>query len=903
MTKARTLSKPAILGEEPSVPENSPASAIKEKTLHMIGNAHIDPVWLWQWQEGYHEVLASFRSALDRLEEYDGFIFVSSSAAFYQWVEKSDPEMFEEIRRRVHEGRWEIVGGWWIQPDCNIPNGESFVRQALYAQRYFLEKFGVTARVGYNVDSFGHHAMLPQLLKKSGLEYYVFMRPSPHEKGLPGRLFWWESDDGSRVLAYRIPFEYGTWGKDLEKHVQRCVGELREQVNELMCFYGVGNHGGGPTKENIDSILRLREREDMPKLEFSSPNRYFEAMAQKDLRLPVVHEDLQHHASGCYAAHSGVKRWNRRAENLLATAEKLATLASQVTGQALHEDLAHAWKGVLFNQFHDILAGTSLEDAYEDARDLYGEAMAIGSRALNEAMQALAWNIDIPYQDGVRPLVVFNQHGWRVNGPVEIEIARLRDGEVLIDESGNQLPLQVSQSAATAQGRQKLLFAVELPALGYRTFRLVKTAETGGAGSHDKGSSSRSRAGGATAGAGARGSTDSGNHSSLELTVHDYEPALLQATECVLENERFRLEVDPETGWFSSLRDKDAQTEVLSGPAARPVVIDDPSDTWGHNVFSFTNRVGEFRAISVKLIENGPVRGVLRIESRYGESLLVQDVSMYRDRAAIDVSATVDWREPHKMLKLRFPTNLHFMRATFETPYGHIERFANEEEKPGQSWVDLSGTARDSGDLYGLSILNDSKYSFDVNIRDIGLTVLRNPVYAHHIPAQPESDGRYSYTDQGVQRFRYTLLPHSGGWGESGTVRRAVELNARPLPLLATFHPGPLPQRASYLTVDCRNVDVSVLKPAEDGAGVIVRAFETSGNRTTATIRLPAWQRTITAEFGPSEIKTFLLPATPQREVLETDLIERPLEQEARVAQPAERNATATEDRAKEESA
>ncbi len=180
----------------------------KAATLHMIGNAHIDPVWLWRWQEGCHEVLASFRSALDRLNEDPDFVFVSSSAVFYSWVEQIQPAMFEEIRARVREGRWEIVGGWWLQPDCNIPGGESFVRQGLYGQRYFKTKFGVTARVGYNVDSFGHHGMLPQILKQSGLDYYVFMRPNPQEQGLPGRLFWWESNDGSRVLAYRIPFEY-----------------------------------------------------------------------------------------------------------------------------------------------------------------------------------------------------------------------------------------------------------------------------------------------------------------------------------------------------------------------------------------------------------------------------------------------------------------------------------------------------------------------------------------------------------------------------------------------------------------------------------------------------------------------------------------------------------------------
>ncbi|MDQ4100016.1 MAG: hypothetical protein M3121_05915 [Chloroflexota bacterium] len=222
-------------------------------TLHMIGNGHIDPVWLWPWPEGFHEVTATFRAALDRIAESDDFVFTASSAAMYEWVEKQQPAMFDEIKRRVTEGRWVIVGGWWVQPDCNLPSGESFVRQALYGQRYFLEKFGRTATVGYNVDSFGHHAMLPALLRGAGLDSYVFMRPQEHEMGLPGRLFHWEGADGSRVLAFRIPYAY-TSRDNLPTHVERCATELRPPLMESMCFYGVGNHGGGPTKESLQWI-------------------------------------------------------------------------------------------------------------------------------------------------------------------------------------------------------------------------------------------------------------------------------------------------------------------------------------------------------------------------------------------------------------------------------------------------------------------------------------------------------------------------------------------------------------------------------------------------------------------------------------------------------------------------
>ncbi len=806
---------------------------MKDKTLHMIGNAHIDLVWLWRWQEGFHEVKASFRSALDRLNEYDDFLFVSSSAVCYEWVERSDPAMFEEIRARVREGRWEIVGGWWLQPDCNIPSGESFVRQALYGQRYFKEKFGVTARVGYNVDSFGHHGMLPQLLKGSGLDYYVFMRPGPHEKGLPGRLFKWQSDDGSSVLAFRIPFEYCTWGADLEKHIRRCAAELRGPVTEMMCFYGVGNHGGGPTKENLKSIARLGALDDVPKLVFSTPDRYFAEVEARYPDLPVVVGDLQHHASGCYAAHSGVKRWNRKAEQLLGAAEKWSTVAQELTGQPYPDDLAHAWKGVLFNQFHDILAGTSLEEAYDDARDLYGEALAIGARALNYAAQAVAWNIAIPEEPDCKPIVVFNPHAWEVDGLVEIEMPRIKEGSVLLDETDAFIPWQAVQSQATAQGRQGLCFRAALPPLGYRTFRLVIRPE-----------------------------------------LEQPHVTTVQATDSLLENDLLRLEFDPETGAIASLFDKAVGAEVFIGGGAKAVVIEDTSDTWSHNVFRFDKVVGEFRAKRISLLEHGPVKSVVRVSSVYKDSTLTQDFAVYPGSRKIDVRATVNWNEQHRALKLRFPISVHFMRATYEIPYGHIERFANGEEEPAQSWVDVSGTERDTGSLYGFSLLNDSKYSFDVNVRDIGMTVLRSPIYAHHDPMVPDSETEYSYIDQGIQRFAYSLLPHIGGWEEAETVQRAAELNAPPTALLATFHDGPLPQRGAFFEVDSPSVVASVLKRAEDGDALIVRLYETQKAKAEATITLPTLGRSFKASFGPCEIKTFRIPHDAQQAVSEVNLLE-----------------------------
>ena len=807
---------------------------MKAQKLHMIGNAHIDPVWLWQWQEGYHEVHATFRSALDRMEAYPDFVFVASSAAFYAWIEQSDPAMFREIQDRVKQGRWGIAGGWWVEPDCNIPCGESFVRQGLYGQGYFREKFGLHAQTGFNVDSFGHAATLPQILRKSGIDYYVFLRPMPHEKELPARLFWWQSGDGSRLMAFRIPFAYTYWGDDLESHARKCLVEMHAPLSEMMCFYGVGNHGGGPTIRHIECINQLAADQNFPaEVLFSTPEAFFQAAQIHNASIATVQDELQHHASGCYAAHSGIKRWNRQAENRLLAAEKWSLVANWTTSLPYPSEFGRAWKNVLFNQFHDTLAGTAIETAYDDARDAYGEALAIADRALTNSVQSLARQIHIPAVDGDVPLVVFNPLAFPLKAPIEMESIRWPADAILLDDTGKTIPHQSVQPATTA-GRARLALMAELPALGYRTYTL--RAPHSPAGNSDQ-------------------------------------EQVIQAADHLLQGPRFRLEFDPQTGWITSLRDLKYSVDVFSGLAARPVVIDDPHDTWGHGIYRWDQVIGEFREAQIKLVEHGPVKSVLRVTSRYGASRLIQDFSMYPDLDQIDVHLTVDWREQHKMLKLRFPVNLQDTAATFEIPYGQIERPTNGEEEPFQSWVDLSGMAQDKP--YGFSLLNDGKYSLDVIGNDIGLTVLRSPVYAHHIPHELQPERDYPYMDQGIQRFQYTLYPHIGSWQQAGTVQRAAWLNQPPVAFFTTYHPqGTLPQSDSYIAVSPDNILVTVLKQAEGGHDLILRAYETGGLPANGVIELPKWGRAFETVFMPGEIKTFRIPRDPSQPIRETNLLE-----------------------------
>jgi alpha-mannosidase len=793
------------------------------RTLHMIGNAHIDPVWLWQWPEGYQEVRATFRSALDRLRENDDFVFTHTSVLFLEWVEESDPEMFAEIRERIAEGRWQVVGGWWIEPDCNIPAGESFVRQGLYGQRWLLDRFGITATTGANLDSFGHNASLPQILAKSGMDSYVFLRPKPDENPhVPAPLFRWEAADGSSVLAYRIPHEYCAPRDDLGDHVEKSLATLPDDLDELAVFYGVGNHGGGPTKANLRSIAELNDNGNGTRLELSSLRAFFDAVADDDV--PTWRGDLQYHAPGCYTTHSGIKRWNRRAENLLQRAEKWAAVADALGAHPYPlAQLSQAWQLLLFNQFHDTLAGTSIEPAYEDARDQVGHASSIAALAFNRAVQSIARQIDIPFEESTFPVVVFNPHPWRLRADVELEYNWLKPEGVSLADG---VPLQMTRSLTTmSANRARLVFPADVPPLGYRVYRIVP---------------------------GAVEATDA-----------------VRATDTSLENDHVLIEIDPANGRIARLVHKASGADLADSGRAHASVVHDVSDTWGHEVTAYDDVIGEFECTSVKLVENGPVRAMLRVESRYGGSLLREDYVLGADASYVDVNVAVDWHEELKLLKLRYPTSVSDARATFESPYGHLERETNGHEDPGQSWVDVSGDGR------GLAVLNDAKSGYDVLGADLGVSVVRSPVWAWHDPRELEPGGEFEYMDQGRQRFRIRLVPHAGDWREAGVVRLAAELNQPAYAMLESFHEGPLPPARSYADGGDGSVVFTVLKAAEDGGGYVLRGYETAGRDAHASVALPLLDRTLQLEFGANEIKTVFIPRDPAEPVRETNLLEQ----------------------------
>lgn len=816
------------------------------KQYIMIGHAHIDPVWRWTRDEGYQEVFATFRSALDRMKEFSDVSFVASSAQFYKWVAEEDPAMFEEIKARVKEGRWNIVGGWWIEPDVNCPSGESLVRQGLYGQQFFQQHFGVKARVGFNPDTFGHPWNLPQILRQQELDSYFFMRPEKHEKpNLPAPIFYWQGEDGSKILAVQIIGAYSGRAHDIEGRTKQYVDRFAQDlpnIDEYALFYGVGNHGGGPTIDTIEKIHQLRG-EKFPGMKLGSAEDYIGMIRPFSDSFPIVNDELQHHARGCYSACSDVKMWNRQAEAALISTEKISAFATAKLGNAYPaEALRDAWEKTLFNQFHDILAGSSIEQAYVEARNDYGYVQSVTKKIATSALHQLAASAstaDVKYPQSV-PFIVFNLCSFPVNVPVEIEIQRPVRGvtPVLRDEKGDPLSYQEIRTAAVKINNERIrvLFQVVLPGLGYRIYRL--------------------------------------DFNQQELTAA--KPGVAVG-EWFLENDMAKVLFDAKTGYISSYFDKKNKRELLSGPAAVPIVLDDWDDTWGHKIIAYDKEIGRFAKPKFRIMETGPERGRIQVEYSFGNSRITQDFALCRDSQDLSCRVTTDWYEHSRVLKMGFSTILKTGRLTFSIPYGFIERPQTGDEEPGQTWIDLSGS--DKSGAFGIALLNDGKCGYSVKNGEMRVTVLHSTAWCHHNPAVVSDEDGYRYMEQGRHEFTYRLVPHNGDWRQGRIPQEAESFLLSPVSLLTTNHQGKLPLSDSLLSVTPPNVAVTAMKLSEDGKAFVLRCVEQYGEKASGRIDSPFLGGAIQFNLRPCEIKSFRLPLNRQEPSVEVNLLESPVSQ------------------------
>lgn len=815
-------------------------------SIHIIGNAHLDPIWLWRWQEGCGEVLQTFRSALDRLKEYPDFVFTCSSASYYKWVEEIAPDMFAEIQERVREGRWVPVNGWWVQPDCNMPSGESFARHALYSQLYYYEKFGRICRTGYNVDSFGHSGNLPQLIKKGGMKAYVMMRPGNHENADVPDVFLWRGPDGTEMPTFKILSSCGYGAGDIEA-ADRARGLVEEKINEhghgMMMFYGVGNHGGGPTRGVIEHLRGELKQDGYHDMMFSDPDTFFESLCLEEVDLPVWTDDLQHHASGCYSATSMIKKWNRTLENSLYFSEAFATVATKLAGmREKTESFKEAWRDVCFNQFHDIFCGCSIMEAYDDVNASMGHALTISDRIQNEAFLRICRHIDT-WVDGVsdpvsevrhhsagkfpRPVVVFNPLSF----PVRVPVRTYYPSKSVVDSDSKEVVFSNVRSSRSNDSHLDTVFLADVPALGYEVYRL-------------KG--------------------------------FDDEPAANPVSDVkgggnTIENKYLSVSFDADTGFITSLVNKETGYNYASAekPIAVPTVIhDEDTDTWAHNVFTFHEIEGIMKLEKIELVENSGVRCVMRTTHTYKNSYLTQDFILGAEQKTLRVKCKALWRENFTLLKMSFPVAGGEFINTYEIPGAFIKRPTNGEEEPAGKWGAITFT--DNG-RHTLAVLNDSKYSYDCPENDLRLTVIRNVIFADHYSDRPAAN--FNFTDEGIQRFEYGVFTCDGEAEKNDTEKEAVMFNIRPMAIPESFHKGTLPQKKGFLSTSTDGIIMSAYKLCEDNSGdLIVRFTETHGEKTHAKIESPLFNALIEADFGANEIKTFRISSDGS--VRETNFLE-----------------------------
>jgi alpha-mannosidase len=804
---------------------------LKSKVLHIMGYSHIDAAWLWPWRDGSNLVLTTFRSALDRMNETPGFKYTHSSSAHYAWVERADPRMFEEVRARVREGRWEIVGGWPVEPDCNIPSTESFARHSLYGKNYFERAFGVDVNIAFNPDAFGHAAGLPSILSRAGFRYYVFMRPQEHEMKLP-LLFWWEGPDGSRLLTLRIRRGYSM---NAERIADAAQNNFAPGFDHAAYFLGVGNHGGAVTKAQLKRVQEQQPDAALPELRWSTVAEFFAAVekSQAVANLPVIRSELQHHSRGYYAAYGEGKQLNRRAERWLCQAETISLAANLQNDHAYPvQEYATAWGKVLFNQFHDLLAGTAMYGAYQESRDSLGWACETALTNRVEALESMARRVDTrSVQEGA--VFVFNSLPWPRKALVEFHAEKnpalnpwvpLPAGTVPIThletKDKQKIPLQWRPSDSMTQVYPKVSAWVDLPACGYKVLELAHG------------------------------------------TPPDTEP---YSTSFAVNDSGFGI---------SSLKSADGK-ELLAAPVSL-IVISDPSDTWGHGIVKFRQEIARPQFVSSQQIEDGPVTRITRQRARWNNSEIILDIAQFKAIDAVELRFVINWNEREQILKLEIPTALSNPRVFSKVAGASLERPANGEEEPYQDWVAVQGKA--GADDYTVGLINNSTYSYDCLQGLLRTVLIRSAPFARHDPFQVPHNDNNAWQDQGRQERRFWLVRGRGAFTALELDRLAEEMQTPAEYVIDSAHEGTEPWERSFLRLQPGTVTATALKRAETGDAIIVRLQEHAGRDTEYTLEAGALGLTHRGRIKPWEIRTLMITAEKGRraaQVREVNLLER----------------------------
>ncbi|WP_054955076.1 alpha-mannosidase [Paenibacillus dakarensis] len=781
--------------EEDLVREVREIGGNAEGTEHMVGQSHIDIAWLWPVRETVRKTSRTFSTMDALMEEYPEFKYAQSQPLLFQFLKDNDPELFERVKARIAEGRWELVGGMWVEPDLNIPSGESLMRQMLYGQRFYQEEFGKTSDIEWLPDTFGYCASLPQILKHGGIRYFMTTKLGWNDTNVfPYDLFHWVGIDGTPMLSYlNHGVNENTLPKDIHDHWQSY--RQKDVHQEQMLLYGHGDGGGGVTREMLEYIDRSELMIGQPSSRYSTAADFFRNIDEKAPKLPTWRGDLYLELHrGTYTTHGRNKRHNRRAEMLYREAELWNALAEPVmeAGQLdrIKEKLHDGWKLILLNQFHDIIPGSAITESYVTSEKEYGEVFEKGNSSLEQGISILAAQVNTE-GDGM-PYLVFNSLGWSRDAVISIDCDAQPDKHAVYDAEGTRLESDASTDEA---GRACIIVRVpEIPAFGCKTI-WVRSIET-----------------------------------PVEHTTTTSDSKMPGSS---WETAYYKIQFN-DRGEIVSLYDKEADREVVKhGEQANRFHFfhDRPTlwDAWDIDTRYEEQVAGEAELLEKRVVLSGKVKDVIRFRWRLNQSEITQDMILYHQDRRIDFETHVSWNESHKLLKVGFPIDVIAEKATYEIPFGTIERPTHRNTSWEQAQYEVCGHrfADVSEFGYGVSLLNDCKYGYDVQGSTIRLSLLRAPKW-------PDITA-----DLGEHQFTYSLYPHKGDWREAHTFRKAAELNYEIPVHAAEPKQGLLPSTHSWIPFESKHVVLDTVKLAEDGSGVILRWYEASGGRESITLRWP----------------------------------------------------------------
>lgn len=773
-----------------------------KRKVYLTGHSHIDAVWLWDIDETKKVCKGTFERVLKLLDERDDFYYCQSMAQFYEWIEKESPELFERIKKHVKTGKWEIIGGMWVESDANLPSGESLVRQLLYGKNYFMDKFGVDVKVGLLPDTFGYCWTLPQIFKGAGIDYFVTSKlnweTNLHFKDV---LFWWEGPDGSRILTFASPTGYNNvnYG-DIYRHV-KMTARKQPEIDTVFVPYGEGDHGGGLTHEMIE--LGLNGYNKDLEVFFSPAKKYFEEIENnKSDGLPIHKSELYLNTHrGTYTTQGRIKWLNRKGEIAMDKAEKFASISSLLGTEYPKAELDESWKKLLFNQFHDDLPGSSIVKVYEDAEKEFKEIFCASGNVKKTSMNHIASMVKTG--DEGKSLVIFNSLAWAHTGVVKVDVSDLGSDSVSVKTiDGSSVEIQ-----RINEGDKNFVafIAENVPAIGYKTYLLEEGSE-------------------------------------------DYNDEINIGDAKAIENDFFRVEISDD-GTIERILDKVNYKEVLQDQKSNGIFIYEDytplESAWNICLGKMEKLVS---VESIKLVEDGEIRKVVETVHRYKQeerkdSVFTTRIILNKGVPRIDFELDVDWFAKYRTAKVGFNVNGRAEHVTYEIPYGSISRRVSESneaspyerekwEVPGLMWADYTPENSD----YGVSLLNDCKYGFDVKDGFLRMTLLRSANVPKPLNITFENI-ESTITDQGSHKICYSIYPHKGDWKTALTQRAAAEFNNPLDTVIVESNKGVLPEEKSFVSYEGEGINISTLKKSEKEEAFIIRAYELFGKKSVAKIK------------------------------------------------------------------